>query len=155
MFRYYEIYNERVFDLLARRETKGKKGAKVPLLKVRESPAVGPYIQGITSFAVENTNAIHQLIAQGQANRHVGATAMNAESSRSHAVLMLNVTQKIKAGANTGEFADEDLEKTSKLNLVDLAGSERQNKSQVSAPPATELCNASPTVGNHPSQHGQ
>ena len=97
---------------------------------MRESPAVGPYIQGITSFVVENTSAIHELIAEGQSNRRVGATAMNAESSRSHAVLMLSVTHKIKVGANTGEFSDEDLEKTSTLNLVDLAGSDRQNKSQ-------------------------
>jgi kinesin family protein 3/17 len=57
----------------------------------------------------------------GKKNRSVGATMMNATSSRSHSIFTIviecaetiNKETKIRVG---------------KLNLVDLAGSERQSK---------------------------
>ena len=54
----------------------------------------------------------------GNKNRHTGATAMNAESSRSHSIFTLYIeTSEKKQG--------QELFKAGKLNLVDLAGSER------------------------------
>lgn len=54
----------------------------------------------------------------GNKNRHTGATAMNAESSRSHSIFTLYIeTSENKQG--------QELFKAGKLNLVDLAGSER------------------------------
>jgi len=54
------------------------------------------------------------LFTQGNAERHVGATRMNAESSRSHSVFAIMV-----------ESYDTATKKTvvGKLSLVDLAGS--------------------------------
>ena len=62
----------------------------------------------------------------GKKNRSVGATAMNAGSSRSHAIFTIIVECCDSTGTvRTGEHIT-----VGKLNLVDLAGSERQSKTQ-------------------------
>ena len=53
----------------------------------------------------------------GRKNRSVGATLMNATSSRSHSIFTVVV-----------ECAEGTKIRVGKLNLVDLAGSERQSK---------------------------
>jgi kinesin family member 5 len=55
----------------------------------------------------------------GTSNRSVAATLMNAESSRSHSIFILTVTQ-----SNLEDMSC----KTGKLYLVDLAGSEKVDK---------------------------
>ena len=58
---------------------------------------------------------------QGNSNRSVASTKMNAESSRSHSMFTLTVTQT----------NNEDLSvRSGKLYLVDLAGSEKINKTE-------------------------
>ena len=100
-------------------------------LKVRESPVIGPYVQGVTKMCMVNPEAILGLIEQGNENRKTGATQMNATSSRSHAMLVLNVCERFMNGEDDDvEHEDSDLERTSRLNLVDLAGSERQGKTK-------------------------
>eukprot|EP00040_Diaphanoeca_grandis_P003752 m.25773 g.25773 ORF g.25773 m.25773 type:complete len:967 (+) comp15168_c0_seq1:182-3082(+) len=110
---YMEIYNERVRDLLAMSETKVN-------LKVREHKVLGPYVEGLRSFAVQDFNAIEALIGEGLKSRVTASTAMNDESSRSHAVFNITLTESAfdEMTSNTGE-------KTSRICLVDLAGSER------------------------------
>lgn len=118
---YFEIYSEKVYDLV----NPGKAGKEAKALKVRESPVLGPYVQGLKTFAVSSFAEVEQLLEQGQRSRHVAGTAMNAVSSRSHAIFTLTVVQAYVSDDGT---KDEDMEKSSKINLVDLAGSERQAK---------------------------
>ena len=66
-----------------------------------------------------------QIMAKGWDNRSVGATAMNAESSRSHSIFTIYLERQ-----DTDEKG-EDHFRAAKLNLVDLAGSERQAKTGV------------------------
>lgn len=63
------------------------------------------------------TTEIDHVLQTGKKNRSVGATLMNATSSRSHAIFTVVV-----------ESADGGKIRVGKLNLVDLAGSERQTK---------------------------
>ncbi|VDM24955.1 unnamed protein product [Toxocara canis] len=114
---YMEIYNERVRDLLD-----PKKAAKN--LKVREHKILGPMVDGLSVLAVSSYEQIASLIEEGNKSRTVAATNMNAESSRSHAVFNIRLTQALTDLENgfTGE-------KMSKISLVDLAGSERAQKS--------------------------
>jgi kinesin family member 15 len=60
-----------------------------------------------------------QRLRQGARNRHVAATSMNHESSRSHTVFTLY----LESTTMDGELRHT---KESRFNLVDLAGSERQ-----------------------------
>jgi kinesin family protein 3/17 len=56
---------------------------------------------------------------EGNLNRHVAATAMNAHSSRSHSVFTITVESSV-----IGDDGKPHI-KVGKLNVVDLAGSER------------------------------
>mmetsp|Transcript_13805 Transcript_13805/g.6852 ORF Transcript_13805/g.6852 Transcript_13805/m.6852 type:complete len:106 (-) Transcript_13805:889-1206(-) len=58
-------------------------------------------------------------MAQGIKNREVGATIMNAGSSRSHSIFMMTLIS-----SDTATYSA----KTGKLYLVDLAGSEKVGK---------------------------
>jgi hypothetical protein len=58
-------------------------------------------------------------------NRAVGATLMNADSSRSHSLFTISVEMMETIQEINGE--KQSIRK-GKLNLVDLAGSERQAK---------------------------
>ena len=60
----------------------------------------------------------------GKKNRSVGATLMNATSSRSHSIFTVVVECAEVIGKETKI-------RVGKLNLVDLAGSERQSKVSV------------------------
>ncbi|XP_047454609.1 kinesin-like protein KIF13A isoform X7 [Mugil cephalus] len=113
---YMEIYNEKVRDLL---DPKGGRQS----LKVREHKVLGPYVDGLSQLAVTNFEDIEVLMSEGNKSRTVAATNMNEESSRSHAVFSIIVTQTLYdlQSGNSGE-------KVSKLSLVDLAGSERVSK---------------------------
>ncbi|KFV88419.1 Kinesin-like KIF13A, partial [Struthio camelus australis] len=113
---YMEIYNEKVRDLL---DPKGSRQS----LKVREHKVLGPYVDGLSQLAVTNFEDIESLMSEGNKSRTVAATNMNEESSRSHAVFNIIVTQTLYdlQSGNSGE-------KVSKVSLVDLAGSERVSK---------------------------
>lgn len=108
---YLEIYQERVADLLAGRENNG-------LLKVREHPKRGPYVEGLTTCLVTNYGHIQECMNRGNSQRTTAATNMNDVSSRSHAIFTITFVQ---AGYCDGVPS----ETVSKIHLVDLAGSER------------------------------
>jgi len=59
-----------------------------------------------------------EVLECGNANRMIGSTLMNAQSSRSHALLTLTLRQQGPDGAV----------RVSKLNVADLAGSEKVGK---------------------------
>ena len=52
---------------------------------------VGLYVEGLIEETVTSTHDAFQILTKGYRNRHVGATAMNRESSRSHAVFSLSI----------------------------------------------------------------
>ncbi|CEF68768.1 Kinesin-73 [Strongyloides ratti] len=114
---YMEIYNEKVRDLLD-----PKNSTKRPL-KVREHKILGPTVDGLSVLAVSSFEQINQLIDEGNKSRTVAATNMNAQSSRSHAVFTIRLTQTVKQLEKN--FSGE---KVAKISLVDLAGSERAQK---------------------------
>lgn len=62
-------------------------------------------------------------------NRAVGATLMNADSSRSHSLFSISVEMMETFKEANGE---QQSIRRGKLNLVDLAGSERQSKTGAS-----------------------
>ena len=65
---------------------------------------------------------IDHVMQAGKKNRSVGATLMNATSSRSHSIFTI-VIECAETSSDKGDHI-----RVGKLNLVDLAGSERQSK---------------------------
>ncbi|KAH7726338.1 kinesin protein [Aphelenchoides avenae] len=110
---YMEIYCEKVRDLL---------NPKNDNLRVREHPALGPYVDNLEKMAVCSYEDVFDLMDAGNKARTVAATNMNSTSSRSHAVFTIVLTQKYH-----DTLTNLETEKVSKISLVDLAGSERAN----------------------------
>jgi len=127
---YFEIYNERVFDLL-----NAKSKTDVPAsLRVREHPNTGAYVEDLLTIAVNSHEEIEELLKQGATARRVAETRMNKESSRSHAVFQLLL--------RCYKMDDENkVEQVSKLYLVDLAGSERVSASGATGARLKEAAN--------------
>ena len=116
---YLEIYNEEVRDL-----TSDNPKARC---EVKEDKDKGVYIKGLNNSEVKSEADLEALMAKGNNNRTVGATLMNADSSRSHSIFCITVEC---SEPDTVKGGDEIKIKQGKLNLVDLAGSERQGKTQ-------------------------
>ncbi|KAG1658518.1 hypothetical protein FOA52_009861 [Chlamydomonas sp. UWO 241] len=111
---YLEIYNEEVRDLLAKNSHQS--------LELKESKDSGVYVKGLNTFIVKGEQELINVVDIGKKNKSVGATAMNADSSRSHSIFSITI-ETIELGVTK-----ENHIKVGKLNLVDLAGSERQSK---------------------------
>jgi kinesin family protein 5 len=111
---YMEIYMERIRDLLMPQNDN---------LPVHEEKNRGVYVKGLLEVYVSSVEEVYEVLRRGGASRAVSATNMNAESSRSHSILVVTVTQK---NVETGSM------KSGQLFLVDLAGSEKVGKTGAS-----------------------
>jgi len=102
-----EIYFEKFKDLL---------NPNGPELRV-----VGTEIPYLTKVPIKCLTDTFKMIRKAMHNRVTTYTKMNAASSRSHAIVILSVTQSYHNGTT----------KTGKVNFADLAGSEKISKSGV------------------------
>ncbi|KAL9836776.1 chromosome-associated kinesin KIF4A isoform 2-T3 [Geothlypis trichas] len=112
---YLEIYNEDILDLLCPSRERSP-------ISIREDPKEGIKIVGLTERNVTCAQETVSCLEQGNNSRTVGSTAMNSQSSRSHAIFTICIDQKKKNDKNCSFHC--------KLHLVDLAGSERQKKTK-------------------------
>jgi kinesin family member 3A len=115
---YMEIYNEDVRDLLGKEMNKS--------LEIKERADIGVFVKDLSGYVVHNADDLDNIMKLGNKNRVVGATKMNLESSRSHAIFSITIES-----SETDEAGVQHV-KMGKLQLVDLAGSERQSKTQAS-----------------------
>ncbi|XP_001660806.2 kinesin-like protein KIF14 [Aedes aegypti] len=127
---YFEIYNEKIHDLLAVSPTEGvfsvtTSNVKKPPLKVREHPFWGPYVVDLSTHPVDSHSALRNWLAVGNSQRATAATGMNDKSSRSHSIfsVVLNLSEVISSEQRNLNAVHQT--KRSKISLVDLAGSER------------------------------
>ena len=108
-----EIYNEVVKDLF------NVKSFTKQGLRVRQDKNMGFYCEGLTKKNVDSYAEIDQFLAEGNRNRTIAATNMNATSSRAHTIFFILFQQK------SPNAAGQMMTKSSQIALVDLAGSER------------------------------
>lgn len=109
---YLEIYNETIRDLL-------NPATLCKNLVIREDANNKISVANLSSHRPHSVEEVMELIVQGNKNRTSSPTEANATSSRSHAVLQINVIQK----GRTGDITEEHTFAT--LSIIDLAGSER------------------------------
>lgn len=109
---YLEIYNETIRDLLV-------PGGSKQGLMLREDANQAVSVAGLSSHRPQNVQEVMDMIVRGNEYRTMSPTEANATSSRSHAVLQINVSQKDRN-------ADVNEPHTmATLSIIDLAGSER------------------------------
>ena len=99
---FYEIYCNKLFDLLNNKN----------ILQAREDGKGNICIVGLVEKNTKNIEELLDIIDFGLNSRTVGITGANLDSSRSHAILQINIKTKEK-------------EIYSKISFIDLAGSER------------------------------
>lgn len=109
---YLEIYNETIRDLLVPGEH--RKG-----LMLREDANQAVSVAGLSSHHPQNVQQVMDMIMRGNECRTMSPTEANATSSRSHAVLQINIAQK-----DRNADVNEPLTMAT-LSIIDLAGSER------------------------------
>ncbi len=62
-------------------------------LKIRQSTVLGVYVEGLTKYPVTSYEVIDRKMEEGDRNRTIGATLMNAISSRAHTIVMIDFRQ--------------------------------------------------------------
>ncbi|KAJ9081020.1 hypothetical protein DSO57_1018947 [Entomophthora muscae] len=107
---YMEIYKETVFDLFKPRDPGMKEG-----LMVREDAKRNVFVAGLEKKKIISLEQFELEFTKACKNRATAATRLNQQSSRSHAILGVDI--KIEDGTTNKVFKG-------KLNLIDLAGSE-------------------------------
>jgi kinesin family protein 3/17 len=80
------------------------------------------YVKDLSTFVVKSPEDMLEVFNEGYINRHVGATSMNKDSSRSHSIFTITMES-----SEIGPDGKAHI-RVGKLNIVDLAGSERQSK---------------------------
>ncbi|OJD21055.1 hypothetical protein ACJ73_07607 [Blastomyces percursus] len=145
---YVEIYNEQLRDLLLPENTPfGERGS----VTIREDTKGRILLTGLYQV---NINSFEDLIGAlnfGSSIRQTDATAINAKSSRSHAVFSLNLVQRkdqtsslstrekrLSMPVEALSGSDMSITVDSKLHFVDLAGSERLKNTGASGERAKE-----------------
>ena len=111
---YMEIYMEKIRDLLAPQNDN---------LPIHEEKSRGVYVKGLLEIYVSSVQEVYEVMRRGGTARATAATNMNQESSRSHSIFVITITQK---NVETGSA------KSGQLFLVDLAGSEKVGKTGAS-----------------------
>lgn len=122
---FVEIYKETIRDLLRDEQFDDSKH------EIKIGPDGRRYISDINMVPLEPTDgeAVEAVMRQAAKHRSVGATDMNAQSSRSHSVFTLHLTALHPKNRQA-------LRGT--LNLCDLAGSERLDRSKATGDRAKE-----------------
>ncbi|KAI5815325.1 hypothetical protein BZA77DRAFT_355437 [Pyronema omphalodes] len=129
---YVEIYNETLRDLLLPEGTRPEDRAPIT---IREDTKGRIMLTGLRQVEINSVQDLLGVLNFGSSIRQTDATAVNAKSSRSHAVFTLNLVQrKVKGTEEKGSKrfsmpvepgSDSFLTVDSKMHFVDLAGSER------------------------------
>ncbi|VAH98538.1 unnamed protein product [Triticum turgidum subsp. durum] len=132
---YLQLYMEMIQDLLDPVNDN---------IAIVEDPRTGDVsLPGATVVEVRDQKSFMDLLRIGEAHRVAANTKLNTESSRSHAILMVNVRRAVKGrsemnvsmSAENGHSSSmmdslrPPIVRKSKLVVVDLAGSERIDKS--------------------------
>ncbi|KAI0886783.1 kinesin heavy chain [Annulohypoxylon maeteangense] len=111
---YYEIYNDKVFDLLEPIEKRTPSG--LPLRAEANGKTV---VAGLSERPCQDLKDFERLYIEANNNRVTAATKLNAHSSRSHAILRVKLIQ------TTGDMVRE-----STASAIDLAGSEDNRRTE-------------------------
>ncbi|XP_024379319.1 kinesin-like protein KIN-UB [Physcomitrium patens] len=130
---YLQLYMESVQDLLSPEKDN---------IAIQEDPKTGDVsVPGATQIQVTDHQSFCNLLDVGEANRFAANTKLNTESSRSHAILLVQVKKAVRnkevvvppENGNGGSHSVKGMRaptiRKSKLLIVDLAGSERVDKS--------------------------
>jgi len=127
---YLEIYNNRLFDLLAPPPAR-QLGKSRGRLDIHTHPKIGVYVDNLSELPIQDFKHIERLVTMGGRNKHTAATTMNARSSRSHTIFSMAVEVRNASLAPHNRMAI--------VQVVDLAGRESEQTSECTGERFQEL----------------
>lgn len=125
---FLEIYNELIRDLLADDFPACPRGG----LSLREDEKNRITVAGLSQKVPRTADEVLEYVLLGNSRRHTSATHANSQSSRSHAVLQVNIGRRPRGG-DTVDLETETVTTaitSATLSIIDLAGSERASATQ-------------------------
>ena len=148
---FLEVYNENVYDLLAENDATSMAAAAVvdaaTAFGAAGAGAAAGYsgpgrrarlrligeeliMDDVTFLSVTNADEALSRLAVGFATRRVGNNTLNAQSSRSHAVLSVYVRGRCTVAVTSDDSGEATrvIERRAVLDICDLAGSEQAKK---------------------------
>nr|XP_013765335.1 PREDICTED: kinesin-like calmodulin-binding protein [Pundamilia nyererei] len=118
-----ELYNDRLQDLFASQAGEAhvhtQSHGQARRVEIKRNRKGVVFAQGAETKEASSAQELYALFQQACANRHISATKMNVESSRSHLIVGIMVESRNLTNGSVS---------SGKLSLVDLAGSERAAK---------------------------
>lgn len=114
----YEVYNDRIFDLLTASATSGKSPQKrrALLFKSTEASPDRKVVAGLRKVVCSSLEEALLVLETGLQERRVAGTGSNAVSSRSHGFFCLDVKKRHRGRGIPGPWT------SSTMTIVDLAG---------------------------------
>lgn len=125
---FLEIYNELIRDLLADDFPACPRGG----LSLREDEKNRITVAGLSQKTPRTADEVLEYVLLGNSRRHTSPTHANSQSSRSHAVLQVNIGRRPRGG-DTVDLETETVTTaitSATLSIIDLAGSERASATQ-------------------------
>lgn len=140
---FLEIYNEKIRDLLT--DAPMRAAPPKESLKLREHPSFGPYVEHLTHAEVFSADDACRLVARGYSARSSAHTLGNTNSSRSHAIVSLEIVPSNDPGIEQVERKSRGsreaivqsliassaptsagVSRITRVQMIDLAGSEKE-----------------------------
>ena len=114
----YEVYNDRIFDLLAMPSNQKDIRRRHLLFKSTEASPDRKVVAGLRKIVCGSYDEALMVLEMGLMERRVAGTGSNSVSSRSHGFFCVEVKRRPRGGLSNSWTG-------SQLTIVDLAGSER------------------------------
>ncbi|KAL9231682.1 hypothetical protein vseg_006877 [Gypsophila vaccaria] len=133
-----EIYNENVRDLLGNDNTP---------LRLLDDPERGTIVEKLTEEKLDDKNHLQKLLSICEAQRKIGETSLNEQSSRSHQILKLTIESSAREFIGKGNSSTL----SASVFFIDLAGSERASQANSAGTRLKEGCHINRsllTLGN-------
>ncbi|XP_010690757.2 kinesin-like protein KIN-7F [Beta vulgaris subsp. vulgaris] len=133
-----EIYNENVRDLLSSDNTP---------LRLMDDPEKGTIVEKLTEEKLNDWGHLKKLLAICEAQRKIGETSLNEQSSRSHQILKLTIESSAREFIGKGNSSTL----SASVFFIDLAGSERASQAMSAGTRLKEGCHINRsllTLGN-------
>jgi hypothetical protein len=128
---FLEIYQEKLRDCLVSADCAMD-------LKVREHPALGPYVENLQKVEVGSPQEALDVLYRGYCERSTGQNNRNRLSSRSHAIVTLELTSAnapdpfVQISSKSNQPNAIQKQEHVRLQMVDLAGSEKESSEEKS-----------------------
>lgn len=112
----YEVYNDRIFDLLTAGPAKMPQKRRALLFKSTEMSPERKVVAGLRRVVCSNLEDALLVLETGLHERRVAGTGSNAVSSRSHGFFCIEVKKRHRGNGLPGPWTG------STMTIVDLAG---------------------------------